>query len=127
VFIPYMKGISEKFKRVVNRFNIKTMFKTRHTLSASMTLFRGSILGPQMALAVDGYGIAVNISNFFWTGVHGLDCFWFGFRYFNFHFHFCLSLDLHMHLIIFYFTIFLLSPVDKTLISCAHTHVVVLT
>jgi hypothetical protein len=32
VVIPYVKGISEKFKRIGNRYNIKTIFKTKHTL-----------------------------------------------------------------------------------------------
>jgi hypothetical protein len=30
--IPYVKGISEKFKRIGNRYNIRTIFKTKHTL-----------------------------------------------------------------------------------------------
>jgi hypothetical protein len=32
VVIPYVKGISEKFKRIGNRYNIRTIFKTNHTL-----------------------------------------------------------------------------------------------
>jgi hypothetical protein len=32
VVIPYVKGISDKFKRIENRYNIRTIFKTRHTL-----------------------------------------------------------------------------------------------
>jgi hypothetical protein len=32
VVIPYVKGISEKFKRIGNKYNIKTIFKTKHTL-----------------------------------------------------------------------------------------------
>jgi len=30
--ISYTRGVSEKFKRVVNRYNIKTVFRKRHTL-----------------------------------------------------------------------------------------------
>jgi hypothetical protein len=32
VVIPYVKGISEKCKRVGNRYNIRTVFKTNHIL-----------------------------------------------------------------------------------------------
>jgi hypothetical protein len=32
VIIPYVKAISEKFRRIGNRFNFKTIFKTKHTL-----------------------------------------------------------------------------------------------
>jgi hypothetical protein len=32
VVIPYVKGISDKFKRIGNKYNIKTIFKTKHTL-----------------------------------------------------------------------------------------------
>jgi hypothetical protein len=28
VYIPYVKGVSEKFKRKANQYNIKTIFKT---------------------------------------------------------------------------------------------------
>jgi hypothetical protein len=44
-------------------------------LGISMTLFCGSILGPQMALTVHGYGIADNIFNFSCTGVPGMGWF----------------------------------------------------
>jgi hypothetical protein len=36
VFIPNVKGISEKFKRIGNRYNIRTVFKTKHTLRSSL-------------------------------------------------------------------------------------------
>jgi hypothetical protein len=32
ISIPYIRGISEKFKRIGERFNIKTVFKTKYTL-----------------------------------------------------------------------------------------------
>jgi hypothetical protein len=32
MYIPYMKGVSEKFKHVGNQYNIRTIFKTKHTL-----------------------------------------------------------------------------------------------
>jgi hypothetical protein len=35
VYIPYVKGVSEKFKGIGNRY-IRTIFKTRHTLSSLM-------------------------------------------------------------------------------------------
>jgi hypothetical protein len=34
--IPYVKGISEKFRRIGNRFNIRTIFKTKHTLRGTL-------------------------------------------------------------------------------------------
>jgi hypothetical protein len=32
VYISYMKGVSEKFKLIGNHYNIRTIFKTKHTL-----------------------------------------------------------------------------------------------
>jgi hypothetical protein len=32
VVIPYVKGVSEKFRRIGNRYNIRTIFKTSHTI-----------------------------------------------------------------------------------------------
>jgi len=32
VFIPCVKGISENFRRIENRSNIRTVFKTKHAL-----------------------------------------------------------------------------------------------
>jgi hypothetical protein len=32
VVIPYVKGISDKFKRIGNRYNIRTIFKTKYTI-----------------------------------------------------------------------------------------------
>jgi hypothetical protein len=29
VSVPYIKGLSEKFKRIMNRFNIKKVLKTK--------------------------------------------------------------------------------------------------
>jgi hypothetical protein len=34
--IPYVKGISEKFRRIRNRFNVMTIVKTKHTLSGTL-------------------------------------------------------------------------------------------
>jgi hypothetical protein len=34
--IPYVKGISEKFKRIGNCYNIRTIFKTKHTLRETL-------------------------------------------------------------------------------------------
>jgi hypothetical protein len=36
VYILYVKGVSEKFKRIGNRYNIWTIFKTKHTLRSSL-------------------------------------------------------------------------------------------
>jgi hypothetical protein len=32
VYIPYLKGVSEKFKRIGNRYNIRMIFRTKNTL-----------------------------------------------------------------------------------------------
>jgi hypothetical protein len=40
VCIPYVKGVSEKFKRIGNPYNIRTIFKTEHTLRSSLTKTR---------------------------------------------------------------------------------------
>jgi hypothetical protein len=37
VIIPYDKGISERFRRIGNRFNLRTIFKTKHTLRGTLT------------------------------------------------------------------------------------------
>jgi hypothetical protein len=34
--IPYVKGISKKFRRIGNRFNLRTIFKTKHTLHVTL-------------------------------------------------------------------------------------------
>jgi hypothetical protein len=36
VYMPYVKGVSEKFKRIGNRYNISTIFRTEHTLKGSL-------------------------------------------------------------------------------------------
>jgi predicted GIY-YIG superfamily endonuclease len=36
VYIPYVKGVSEKFKPIANRYNIRAIFKTKHTLRSSL-------------------------------------------------------------------------------------------
>jgi hypothetical protein len=36
VYIPYVKGVSEKFRRIGNRYSIRTIFKTKHTLRSSL-------------------------------------------------------------------------------------------
>jgi predicted GIY-YIG superfamily endonuclease len=40
VYIPYVKGISEKFKRIGNQYNIRTVFRTKHTLRSSLVRTR---------------------------------------------------------------------------------------
>jgi hypothetical protein len=36
VIIPYVTGTSEKFRHIGNHFNLKTIFKTKHTLHGTM-------------------------------------------------------------------------------------------
>jgi hypothetical protein len=36
VYIPYVKGVSEKFKRIGNRYNIRMIFRTNYTLRSSL-------------------------------------------------------------------------------------------
>jgi hypothetical protein len=36
VYIPYVKGVSEKFKRIGNQYNIRMIFKTKHKLMCLM-------------------------------------------------------------------------------------------
>jgi hypothetical protein len=36
VVIPYVKGIAEKFRRIGNRFQLRTIFKTKHTLRGTL-------------------------------------------------------------------------------------------
>jgi hypothetical protein len=40
VVIPYVKGISEKLRRIGERYNIKTVFKTKQTLRSFLTRTR---------------------------------------------------------------------------------------
>jgi hypothetical protein len=40
VCIPHVKGVSEKFKRIANQYNIRTVFKTKHTLRSSLVRTR---------------------------------------------------------------------------------------
>jgi predicted GIY-YIG superfamily endonuclease len=36
MFIPYVKGVSEKMKRIAERYNIRTVFQTKHTLRSML-------------------------------------------------------------------------------------------
>jgi hypothetical protein len=36
VTIPHVKGTSEKFRRIRNRLNLRTIFKTKHTLRGTL-------------------------------------------------------------------------------------------
>jgi hypothetical protein len=36
VYIPYVKGVSERFRRIGNRYNIRTIFKTKRALRSSL-------------------------------------------------------------------------------------------
>jgi hypothetical protein len=55
VYIPYVKGVSEKFKRVGNRYNIRTIFRTKHTLRSSLMNTRPKIEPQQTAQC--GYSV----------------------------------------------------------------------
>jgi hypothetical protein len=34
--IPYVKGISEKFRHIGNHFNVRTIFETKHTFCGTL-------------------------------------------------------------------------------------------
>jgi hypothetical protein len=57
VVIPYVKGIPEKFRRIGNRFNLRTIFKTKHTLRGTLMLEmpnrRSNVCTASHAIAVD--------------------------------------------------------------------------
>jgi hypothetical protein len=36
VYIPHVKGVSEEFKRIGNRYEIRTIFKAKHKLRSSL-------------------------------------------------------------------------------------------
>jgi hypothetical protein len=36
VIVPYVKGIIEKFRSIGNCFNVRTIFKTKHTLRGTL-------------------------------------------------------------------------------------------
>jgi hypothetical protein len=36
VVIPYVRGISEKFRRIGSRFNVRTIFLTKHALRGTL-------------------------------------------------------------------------------------------
>jgi hypothetical protein len=36
VVIPYVQDISKKFRRIRNRFSLRTIFKTKHTLRGTL-------------------------------------------------------------------------------------------
>jgi hypothetical protein len=40
VCIPYVKGVSEKFERIWNQYNIRTLVRRKHTLRSSLMITR---------------------------------------------------------------------------------------
>jgi hypothetical protein len=52
VYIPYVKGTSEKLKCVGNRYNISTIFETKHTLRSSLMKTRLERDPQQMAQCI---------------------------------------------------------------------------
>jgi hypothetical protein len=36
VIIPYIRGISKKLRHIGNQFNVRTIFKTKHTLHGAL-------------------------------------------------------------------------------------------
>jgi hypothetical protein len=49
VYITFVMGVSEKFKHIVNLYNIRTVFKTKHTLRSSLIKTRSKTDPQQMA------------------------------------------------------------------------------
>jgi hypothetical protein len=47
VIISYVKGISEKFRRIGNRFNVRNIYKTKHTLRGTL-MKAGSVRDAQL-------------------------------------------------------------------------------
>jgi hypothetical protein len=39
-FAPHVKGLTEKFKRIGNRYNVRIVFRIKHTLKGSLTKTR---------------------------------------------------------------------------------------
>jgi hypothetical protein len=56
VYILYVKGVSEKFKRVGNRYSIRTIFRTEHTLRSSLMKTKVERDPQQTAQCVCEYG-----------------------------------------------------------------------
>jgi hypothetical protein len=56
VVIPYVKGISEKFKWIGNCYNVKTIFKTKHTLKDTLMRTR-PISDPQQHTASTAFHV----------------------------------------------------------------------
>jgi hypothetical protein len=53
VYIPYVKDISETFKRIWNQYNIRSVFKTKHTLASSLVRTRAKRDSQRTAQCVD--------------------------------------------------------------------------
>jgi hypothetical protein len=49
VYIPYVKGVSANFKHIGNRYNIRMIFKTKHTPRSSLMKTRPERDPQQMA------------------------------------------------------------------------------
>jgi hypothetical protein len=54
VYIPYVKGTSEKFKSVGSRYSIKTILKAKHTFSSPLMETRPERFPQQVAQQVHG-------------------------------------------------------------------------
>jgi hypothetical protein len=52
MYIPHVKGVSEKFKYIKNRYNIRMIFKTKHTLRSSLIKTRPERDLQQMAQCI---------------------------------------------------------------------------
>jgi hypothetical protein len=52
VYIPHVKSVSEKFKCIRNRYNIRTIFKIKHTLRSSLMKTRPERDPQQMAQCI---------------------------------------------------------------------------
>jgi hypothetical protein len=52
VYIPYVKGVSEKFRRIGNRYNIRTILEIKRTLRSSLMKTRPERDPLQMAQCI---------------------------------------------------------------------------
>jgi hypothetical protein len=67
VIIPYVKGISEQFRRIGNRLNIRTIFKTtvRFKVTLRLAVYRQSIsLGAKPLQTHDQYFLQLNLCGY---------------------------------------------------------------
>jgi hypothetical protein len=67
VIIPYVKSISEKFRCIGNRFNVRTIFKTKHALRGTI-MKTGPVRDAEQVLGlmcVEFFNVCLNSSRWF--------------------------------------------------------------